>query len=32
MVWEDGTRRVKIRKARWASLTVKHVEAALRLV
>jgi hypothetical protein len=32
MAWEDGTSRVKMRKARWASPTVKPVEAALRLV
>jgi hypothetical protein len=31
MAWEDGTSRVKMRKARWASPTVKPVEAALRL-
>jgi hypothetical protein len=32
MAWEDGTSRVKMRKARWASPMVKPVEAALRLV
>jgi hypothetical protein len=31
MAWEDGTSRVKTRRARWASPTVKPVEAALRL-
>jgi hypothetical protein len=32
MAWEDGMSRVKTRKARWSSPTVKSVEAALRLV
>jgi hypothetical protein len=32
MAWEDVTSRVKMRKAMWASPTVKPVEAALRLV
>jgi hypothetical protein len=35
MAWEAGTKissRVKMKKARWASLMVKHVEAALYLV
>jgi hypothetical protein len=32
MVWEDGTSRIKMRKARWVSQTVKHMEVALRLV
>jgi hypothetical protein len=31
MAWEDGKSRVKTRRARWASPTVKPVEAALRL-
>jgi hypothetical protein len=30
MAWEDGMSRVKMRKARWASPTVKPMEAALR--
>jgi hypothetical protein len=32
MAWDNGTRRMKARRARRASPTVKHVEAALRLV
>jgi hypothetical protein len=35
MAWEVGTKdfnMAKMRKARWASPTVKHVEAMLRLV
>jgi hypothetical protein len=32
MAWEDGTSKVKMRKARWASPTVKPVKTALRLV
>jgi hypothetical protein len=32
MAWEDEMSRVKMRKARWASPTVKPVEVALYLV
>jgi hypothetical protein len=32
MAWEDGMSKVKMRKARWASPTVKPVEATLHLV
>jgi hypothetical protein len=32
MAREDGTNKVKMRKARWASPMVKPVEAALRFV
>jgi hypothetical protein len=35
MAWEAETKdfsKAKMRKARWASPTVKHVEAMLRLV
>jgi hypothetical protein len=31
MAWEDGTSKVKTRKARWASSMVKPVETALHL-
>jgi hypothetical protein len=32
MAWENGTSRMKARRARRASPTVKPVEAALRLI
>jgi hypothetical protein len=32
MAWEDGMSRVKMRNDRWASPTVKPVEATLCLV